>query len=98
MMNKSIIFFDIDSTLLNHEKELPKSAKEAILKLKENGHIVAIATGRAPFMYADLRKELEIDTYVSYNGQYVVLNGEVIYIYTFNFSFIFKLIDYELLI
>ncbi|HLR52119.1 MAG TPA: Cof-type HAD-IIB family hydrolase [Candidatus Avamphibacillus sp.] len=93
MMNKSIIFFDIDSTLLNHEKELPKSAKEAILKLKENGHIVAIATGRAPFMYADLRKELEIDTYVSYNGQYVVLNGEVIYTNPLNISSLIKLTD-----
>ena len=30
-------------------------------------------------MYENLRVELEIDTYVSYNGQYVVLNGEVLY-------------------
>ncbi|WP_428910902.1 Cof-type HAD-IIB family hydrolase [Niallia sp. Krafla_26] len=79
MTDQSIIFFDIDGTLLNDEKELPKSTKEAIYKLKENGHIVAIATGRAPFMYANLRAELDIDTYVSYNGQYVVLNGEVLY-------------------
>ncbi|MFN7250427.1 MAG: Cof-type HAD-IIB family hydrolase [Anaerobacillus sp.] len=74
-----MIFFDIDGTLLNEEKELPSSTKEAIADLKKAGHQIAIATGRAPFMYKDLREELEIDTYVSFNGQYVVANGEVIY-------------------
>jgi Cof subfamily protein (haloacid dehalogenase superfamily) len=78
MTHKSIIFFDIDGTLLNHDKKLPPSTKEAIFTLKEAGHIVAIATGRAPFMFEDLREELGIHTYVSYNGQYVVLNGEVL--------------------
>ncbi|MEH7223294.1 Cof-type HAD-IIB family hydrolase [Bacillus sp. JJ1566] len=79
MKERSLIFFDIDGTLLNHKKQLPASAKEAIFKLKELGHEVAIATGRAPFMFEDLREELGIGTYVSYNGQYVVLNGEEIY-------------------
>ncbi|MBM7662951.1 Cof subfamily protein (haloacid dehalogenase superfamily) [Bacillus mesophilus] len=78
MTQKSIIFFDIDGTLLNHDKKLPTSTKEAIFKLKESGHTVAIATGRAPFMFEDLREELGIHTYVSYNGQYVVLDGEVL--------------------
>lgn len=79
MSDKSVIFFDIDGTLLTHDKQLPASTKEAIFSLKRLGHEVAIATGRAPFMFENLRKELEIDTYVSFNGQYVVLNGEVIY-------------------
>ncbi|RHW42676.1 Cof-type HAD-IIB family hydrolase [Neobacillus notoginsengisoli] len=78
-MEKSIIFFDIDGTLLDDEKRLPASAKEAVFKLKELGHEVAIATGRAPFMFEDLRKELGIDTYVSFNGQYVVLQGKPVY-------------------
>ncbi|WP_090758241.1 HAD hydrolase family protein [Bacillus sp. OK048] len=33
-----MIFFDIDGTLLRHDKELPLSTKESILKLKELGH------------------------------------------------------------
>jgi len=76
---KKILFFDVDGTLYNSEKTLPSSAKQAVLKAKENGHVVAIATGRAPFMIADLLEELAITTYVSFNGQYVVHNGEVIY-------------------
>ncbi|MBT2735007.1 Cof-type HAD-IIB family hydrolase [Bacillus sp. ISL-7] len=79
MTHRSIIFFDIDGTLLTHDKELPLSTKESIFKLKELGHEIAIATGRAPFMFEDLRKELDINTFVSYNGQYVVLKGEVLY-------------------
>jgi Cof subfamily protein (haloacid dehalogenase superfamily) len=93
MTKQSIIFFDIDGTLLNHDKKLPLSTRDAIFKLKENGHIVGIATGRAPFMFEDLRKELDIHTFVSYNGQYVVLNGEVLYTNPLNISSLEKLTD-----
>lgn len=74
-----MIFFDIDGTLLDENKELPKSAEEAVFALKDLGHEVAIATGRAPFMFEDIRERLDIHTYISYNGQYVVLEDEVIY-------------------
>ena len=76
---KKLLFFDVDGTLYNSQKELPHSAKEALLKARENGHEVAIATGRAPFMIRELLEELEIDTYITFNGQYVVHKGEVIY-------------------
>ena len=93
MTDRSIIFFDIDGTLLNHDKKLPPSTKEAVFKLKELGHEVAIATGRAPFMFEDLRDELDIHTFVSYNGQFVVLNGEVLYKNPLNISSIEKLTE-----
>lgn len=76
---KKIVFFDIDGTLLDHQKNLPNSTKEAIQKLKENGVFTAIATGRAPFMFENLREELGIDSFVCFNGQYVVFENEVIY-------------------
>ncbi|WP_110111743.1 Cof-type HAD-IIB family hydrolase [Bacillus sp. CGMCC 1.16541] len=78
-MERSVIFFDIDGTLLDSNKELPPLTKAAVQRLKDEGHEVAIATGRAPFMFEDLRRELDIQSFVSFNGQYVVLNGEVIY-------------------
>ncbi|MGE7602234.1 Cof-type HAD-IIB family hydrolase [Peribacillus sp. NPDC097675] len=74
-----IVFFDIDGTLLDHDKKLPASTKKAVKQLQESGVFVAIATGRAPFMFEDLREELGIDTFVSFNGQYVVFEGKVIY-------------------
>lgn len=79
MKKKSVVFFDIDGTLLDHDKQLPETTKEAVHQLKADGHIVAIATGRAPFMYANLREELGIDTYISYNGSFVVVEGEVVF-------------------
>ncbi len=74
-----IVFLDIDGTLLGREKKLSESAKEAVFQLQKNGVYTAIATGRGPFMFASLRKELGIGTYISFNGQYVVFENEVIY-------------------
>lgn len=79
MSNRKLIFFDIDGTLYNSDKVVPAEAKKAVRQLKEDGHIVAIATGRGPFMYKKLREELGIETYISYNGQYIVFEGQVIY-------------------
>ena len=78
-MNKKIAFFDIDGTLLNHNKELPEETILTIKRLQEEGVYCAIATGRAPFMFEDIRKTLGIESFVSFNGQYVVFEGEVIY-------------------
>ena len=76
---KKIVFFDIDGTLLDHDKNLPISTKRALKELENNGVFVAIATGRAPFMFESLRSELGIDSFVSFNGQYVVFENQVIY-------------------
>lgn len=78
-MSEKVIFFDIDGTILDHNKEIPLSTRDTIKNLKNHGHHVAIATGRAPFMFEDLRRELDIHSFVSFNGQYVVFEDEVIY-------------------
>lgn len=78
-MNKKLIFFDIDGTLLDHDKQLQASAKKAIAQLKQDGHIVALATGRSIFTFKPLLEELVIDTHISMNGQYVVYQNEAIY-------------------
>ncbi len=75
---KKIVFFDIDGTLLDGDKNLPDSAKDAVHALQKNGIYTAIATGRAPFMISSLLKELNIDSYVCFNGQYVVFENKVI--------------------
>ena len=74
-----MILFDIDGTLLDHDKKLPRSAKEAIRSLQEVGHEVAIATGRPPYFFKELREELGINSFVCFNGQYVEVENEVIY-------------------
>ncbi|WP_033541639.1 Cof-type HAD-IIB family hydrolase [Planococcus sp. CAU13] len=74
-----LLLLDIDGTLLNSKKELPASALEALQKARENGHELAIATGRAPFMITDLREKLDIHTFITFNGQYIVHDDRVIH-------------------
>ncbi|MGB7999388.1 MAG: Cof-type HAD-IIB family hydrolase [Anaerobacillus sp.] len=78
MNNEKIVFFDIDGTLLDHDKQIPESTRNALKTLTAKGIHVAIATGRAPFMFAELRKDLGIDTFISFNGQYVMHNDEIV--------------------
>lgn len=94
-MKEKIVFFDIDGTLLDHDKKLPATTKEAIEQLTQNGIHVAIATGRAPFMFEDLRKELGITTFVSFNGQYVVFEDKVIYKNPLNKNALTHLFEYS---
>lgn len=77
-MNKKLLFFDIDGTLFNTEKKIPTSAREAIEAAREKGHEIAIATGRSPFFLKEVSDDLNINSYVSFNGQFVVYKGEAI--------------------
>lgn len=78
-MGEKIVFLDIDGTLVDEQKKIPPSTREAISKLQQSGVHVALATGRPPFMYEHIRKELNIHTYVSFSGQHAVVNGKTIY-------------------
>ena len=42
-----IVFTDIDGTLYDYEGRMPESTREALRKLKENGHLVYFVTGRS---------------------------------------------------
>lgn len=78
-MSQKIVFFDLDGTILTKQKTISRSTKRAIALLQKQGHVTVIATGRIPYMFESIRKELNIDSYVCMNGQYVVYRGEVIY-------------------
>lgn len=78
-MKRKIVFFDIDGTLFDGQKRLVQSAQYAIKQLQKNGIIVAIATGRSPFMCNELRAELGVETLISFNGSYVVHKNKLIY-------------------
>lgn len=74
-----LVFFDIDGTLLTDRKKIPSSAKQAIQDLKKNGIMPVIATGRAPFRIDEILKDLDIQTHITLNGQYVVHEGKTIF-------------------
>ncbi|ALS78145.1 Cof-type HAD-IIB family hydrolase [Planococcus kocurii] len=74
-----LLLLDIDGTLLDSHKKLPASAKEALQQARLNGHDLAIATGRGPFMITSILEELKIDTYITFNGQYISHNNKVVH-------------------
>lgn len=72
-----VIFFDIDGTIIDgRTNEIPESAVRAVEKLKENGHIAIINTGR-PYMQVDARvKEMAFRGMVCGCGMQVLLDGQ----------------------
>ncbi|WP_026675437.1 Cof-type HAD-IIB family hydrolase [Alkalihalobacterium bogoriense] len=72
MSNQHLIALDLDGTLLNEKKEISTRTKETILKAKEEGHIVCIATGRPYRASLQYYNELSLNTpIVNFNGAFV---------------------------
>jgi len=76
---RKFFVFDIDGTLLDENKFMPKSTKESIRKLKERGHEIAIATGRNFKSALPIIEELELDTYIVCNGAVGFVDHEKVY-------------------
>ena len=77
-MDRYILFFDIDGTILdtmNKQTEPSKYFKQAISQLQTNGHLCFIASGRPYIQLNESIKELGFDGYVLCNGG-VVIRGE----------------------
>lgn len=81
-MNRKYFFFDIDGTLLDSDKTgvgiVPESTKLALKTLKENGHFVAIATGRSSCLARKYMEMLNIENMVSDGGNGLTINNELI--------------------
>ncbi|WP_122645455.1 Cof-type HAD-IIB family hydrolase [Enterococcus mediterraneensis] len=88
------IFFDIDGTLLSSNGKVLESTKEAIRQAREKGIYVGIATGRSPVHLDELLDNLELDVYVTYNGQLVYTKNAVIYAQTFDEKTLKKIVDF----
>lgn len=77
-MRKRYLFFDIDGTLLAGGYEtgyIPDSAKEAIRRLKAQGHFLAIATGRSNAMARDIMQRAGLENMVSDGGYGITIAG-----------------------
>lgn len=76
-----IVFFDIDGTLVDSCNEIPASAKEAILSLRQKGILTGISTGRCPSELRDFTSshpDLLFDVFVYANGALAEYKGETI--------------------
>lgn len=78
-MKRKLFAFDIDGTLLGSDKLPLDSTREALEKLRAQGHLVTIATGRSRFMAQNVIADLGFTNYVLCNGAAAFLDHEQYY-------------------
>ena len=74
----TIIFIDVDGTLVNYENQIPASAIEAIRQARANGHLVFICTGRSRAEVYPEIWDIGLDGMIGGNGSYVEYHYEVL--------------------
>lgn len=92
-MNKKLIAFDIDGTLLNSNRQPLESTIKALDLLRKDGHIVTIATGRSYFLAENVIKQLNFDNYILCNGSAAFTNHKQIFKNTLDKKELLKLIE-----
>ncbi len=89
MSGKKALFFDIDGTIMDFNRNVPASTVRAIRELKKNGHIVFINSGRARGFIKDPKiLDIGFDGIISGCGTMVEYNGDIL---------MYKELDNELL-
>ncbi|MCT2535267.1 HAD family hydrolase [Aquibacillus koreensis] len=79
MNNFKILFLDIDGTILKTDHTIEDSTKEAIKQVKADGMEVFLATGRPIHEIYDIAEELDIHSFIGYNGAYAMYKDEVVF-------------------
>ncbi|WP_227935240.1 HAD family hydrolase [Alkalihalobacillus deserti] len=76
MPKHKILFLDIDGTILTPEDEIERSTKEAIKQVQQKGLEVFLATGRPLHELSEIGEELQIESFIGYNGAYAIHKGK----------------------
>ncbi|MEH7352077.1 HAD family hydrolase [Neobacillus drentensis] len=79
MIDYKVLFLDIDGTLLTPDDTIEESTEAAISQVQANGLEVFLATGRPLHEIDELAKELNIRSFIGYNGAYAIYQGEDIF-------------------
>ncbi|MGO4942472.1 Cof-type HAD-IIB family hydrolase [Ruoffia tabacinasalis] len=76
---QSLVFFDLDGTLLNEKSVITPEVEDVLIQLKAKGHLPIIATGRPYSQIKHILENTVIDSYILVNGQMIVLEKKTIY-------------------
>ncbi|WP_404454600.1 HAD family hydrolase [Oceanobacillus kapialis] len=77
-MTYKLLFLDIDGTILKPDHTYTASTKEAIAEVKKQGVEVFLATGRPLHEVRELAEELDVQSFIGYNGAYGLYQNETI--------------------
>lgn len=78
MNDFKIVFLDIDGTILKPDDTIEESTKSAVKQLQQKGIEVVLATGRPLHEISDIGEELNIHSFIGYNGSYASYKEEEI--------------------
>ncbi|MBU9727221.1 HAD-IIB family hydrolase [Diplocloster modestus] len=78
-MNKAAVFFDLDGTICDIKRGMPDDTKEAIHRLRANGHKAFLCTGRSRAYLPKELSALNLDGMVAACGAYMEYQGHCIY-------------------
>lgn len=85
MKDRKILVLDIDGTLVNSKKEITPETLKYLTKIQEEGHIVALASGRPYPGMKGYAKEIGLDKFggyaLSFNGGKIIncKTGETVF-------------------
>lgn len=75
-----LLCLDLDGTLLDSKKEIPKKNKEAISYAVERGVKISLATGRSRQAILDIQKELQVKMdAICLNGGLILCDDKIIH-------------------
>ena len=80
MSERKAVFFDVDGTLFKQGKDVPKSTIRAIAKIRENGHLAFVCTGRSRVMVPKTPiLDIGFDGVVAACGMYADYQGKLLF-------------------
>ena len=80
MSERKAVFFDVDGTLFKQGKNVPKSTIRAIAKIRENGHLAFVCTGRSRVMVPKTPiLDIGFDGVVAACGMYADYQGKLLF-------------------
>ena len=80
MNERKAVFFDVDGTLFKQGKDVPKSTIRAIAKIRENGHLAFVCTGRSRVMVPKTPiLDIGFDGVVAACGMYADYQGKLLF-------------------
>ena len=81
-MNKKIVFFDVDGTLVDvrpAREYIPDSTVEAVRKTRENGNLCFLCTGRSKAEIYSHIMEVGFDGIIGAGGGFVEIGNDMLY-------------------
>ncbi len=93
---KKIVFFDMDGTIVDESNEITPSSQEALGRLRANGILTAVATGRSSYEFDDFRRNHDcsnFDLLIYGNGGIIEYHGKRLCHYHIDHEEICALLD-----